>query len=56
MIIEKKIGQYKAKKLLDKIEGGNEEMLAVLEMIEKENQMYINRGRVISLPWVVNCS
>lgn len=45
MIIEKKIGQYKAKKLLDKIEGGNEEMLAVLEMIEKENQMYINRGR-----------
>ena len=45
MIIEKKIGQYKAKKLLDKIQGGNEEMLAVLEMIEKENQMYINRGR-----------
>ena len=45
MIIEKKIGQYKANKLLDKIEGGNEEMLAVLEMIEKENQMYINRGR-----------
>ena len=37
--------EFKAKKLLDKIEGGNEEMLAVLEMIEKENQMYINRGR-----------
>ena len=32
-------------KLINKIMGGEKNMLAVLDMIDKENQMYINKGK-----------
>ena len=32
-------------RLVNKIEGGKKEMLAVVDMIRKENQMYVNIGR-----------
>lgn len=45
MIFSQKIGKEKAENLINKIKGGNEEMSGVIEMIKKENQMYINKGR-----------
>ena len=45
IILGEKIGEIETKELINKIEGGKEEMLAVVEMIRKENQMYINMGR-----------
>ena len=45
IIFEEKIGYKETMKLIDKLEGGNKEMLAVVETIRRENQMYINMGR-----------
>ena len=44
IIFEKKIGKEKANELIKKLKGEDEEMLAVIEMIRKENQMYIDIG------------
>ena len=45
LILKEKIGDQEVARLINKIEGGNKEMLAVLDMIERENQMYIDIGR-----------
>ena len=45
LILKEKIGDQEVERLINKIEGGNKEMLAVLDMIERENQMYIDIGR-----------
>ena len=45
LIFEEKLGYKDAKKLVNKILGGNEEMLTVVDTIRKENQMYITIGR-----------
>ena len=44
IIFEKKIGKEKANELIKKLKGEDKEMLAVIEMIRKENQMYIDIG------------
>ena len=45
LILKEKIGDQEVERLINKIEGGNKEMLAVLDMIERENQRYIDMGR-----------
>lgn len=45
LILKEKIGEQEVERLINKIEGGNKEMLAVLDMIERENQRYIDMGR-----------
>ena len=40
-----KIGKVNAEKIIKSMKGEDEEMLAVFEMIEKENQMYINKRK-----------
>lgn len=45
LILKEKIGDQEVTRLINKIEGGNKEMLAVLDMIERENQRYIDMGR-----------
>ena len=45
ILFGEKIGEKKTKELIEKINGGDEKMLAVVEMIRNENQMYINMGR-----------
>ena len=42
---KKEADTKKTKELIEKINGGDEKMLAVVEMIRNENQMYINMGR-----------
>ena len=37
--------QEKTKELIEKIDGGEEKMLALVDMIRNENKMYINMGR-----------
>ena len=44
MIFEEKIGKEKANELIKKLKGEEKEMLPVIEMIRKENQMYIDIG------------
>lgn len=43
--LEEKLGYKETMKLIDKIDGGEEEMLAIVDTIRRENQMYINIGR-----------
>ena len=45
LILKEKIGEQEVERLINKIEGGNKEMLAVLDMIERENQRNIDMGR-----------
>ena len=45
IIFEEKIGTEKTDELIKKIENGGKEMSAVIDMIRKENQMYINIGK-----------
>ena len=45
IILEKKIGITKAKELINKMNGDEENMLAIVDMIMKENQMYIEMGK-----------
>ena len=45
IIFEEKLGNKETLKLINNIEGGKGEMLAVVETIRRENQMYINMGR-----------
>ena len=45
IILEEKIGITKSKELIKKLEKGSDSMLAVVDMIRKENQMYIDMGR-----------
>lgn len=45
LILVKKIGQEKARELVKKVKGDEENMLAVLEMIDKENEMYIEKRK-----------
>ena len=40
----RKINKEDLQKMLNKINGGEENMMAVFEMIDRENQMYINKG------------
>ena len=44
IIFEEKIGKEKANELIKKLKGEDKEMLPVIEMIRKENQMYISIG------------
>ena len=44
IIFEEKIGKEKANELIKKLKGEEKEMLPVIEMIRKENQMYIDIG------------
>ena len=41
----RKINKEDLQKMLNKLNGGEENMMAVFEMIDRENQMYINKGR-----------
>lgn len=45
IILEEKIGITKAKELIEKMEGDEGSMLAVVDMIRRENQMYIEIGK-----------
>ena len=45
IILEEKIGITKAKDLIEKMEGDEGNMLAVVDMIRRENQMYIEIGK-----------
>ena len=45
IILEEKIGMTKAKELIEKMEGDEGNMLAVVDMIRRENQMYIEIGK-----------
>ena len=45
MLLEEKIGKEKAEELINKINGGEEKMLALLDMVRNENQKYINIGK-----------
>ena len=45
ILFGEKIGEEKTKKLIEKIDGGEEKMLALVDMIRNENKMYINMGR-----------
>ena len=45
MLLEEKIGKKKAEELINKINGGEEKMLALLDMVRNENQKYINIGK-----------
>ena len=45
ILFGEKIGEEKTKKLIEKIDGGEGKMLALVDMIRNENKMYINRGR-----------
>ena len=45
LVLKEKIGDQEVERLINKIEGGNKEMLAVVDMIRRENQMYIDIGR-----------
>ena len=45
ILFGEKIGEEKTKELIEKIDGGDGKMLAVVDMIRNENQMYINMGR-----------
>ena len=49
----RKINKEDLQKMLNKINGGEENMMAVFEMIDKENQMYINKGRKESVIQIV---
>ena len=43
--LEEKLGYKETMEVIDKIDGGEEEMLAIVDTIRRENQMYINMGR-----------
>ena len=45
ILFGEKIGEEKTKELIEKIDGGEGKMLALVDMIRNENQMYINIGR-----------
>ena len=45
IILEEKIGITKSTELIRKLEKGSDSMLAIVDMIRKENQMYIDIGR-----------
>ena len=45
IILSVRLGDEETKKIVKKLEGEDEKMLAVMEMLEKENQMYINIGK-----------
>lgn len=45
LILKRKIGNEKAEELIKILEGGNENMLAVLEMIDRENKKIYRRGK-----------
>ena len=45
ILFGEKIGEEKTKKLIEKIDGGEEKMLALVDMIRNENKMYINMGK-----------
>ena len=45
IILEEKIGITKSTELIRKLEKGSDNMLAIVDMIRKENQMYIDMGR-----------
>ena len=45
ILFGEKIGEEKTKELIEKIDGGEEKMLALVDMIRNENKMYINMGK-----------
>ena len=45
IILEEKIGIQKSTELIRKLESESDSMLAIVDMIRKENQMYIDMGR-----------
>ena len=45
IILSTKLDKNKIDELIKELKGDDEKMLAVMEMLEKENQMYINIGK-----------
>ena len=45
IILSAKLDKNKIDELIKELKGDDEKMLAVMEMLEKENQMYINIGK-----------
>ena len=45
MLLEKSESTEESIEMLEKIDGGEEKMLALVDMIRNENKMYINMGR-----------
>ena len=45
ILFGEKIGEEKTKELIEKIDGGEGKMLALVDMIRNENKMYINMGK-----------
>ena len=45
IFLEEKIGIQKSTELIRKLESEGDSMLAIVDMIRKENQMYIDMGR-----------
>ena len=45
LVLKRKIGKKETEKLIKKLKEDDEKMLAVLEMIDEENKMLIEKGR-----------
>ena len=54
IFLEEKIGIQKSTELIRKLESESDSMLAIVDMIRKENQMYIDIGKKETLKGIVN--
>ena len=45
LVLKRKIGKDKSNELIETIKGGNDKMLAVLDMIDRENMKIYKKGR-----------
>ena len=44
LVLKRKIGKDKSNELIETIKGGNDKMLAVLDMIDRENKRIYSNG------------
>ena len=45
LVLKRKIGKDKSNELIETIKGGNDKMLAVLDMIDRENKRIYSNGK-----------
>lgn len=49
LVLKRKIGKDKSNELIETIKGGNDKMLAVLDMIDRENKRIYSKGKTEGL-------
>lgn len=49
LVLKRKIGKDKSNELIETIKGGNDKMLAVLDMIDRENKRIYSKGKMEGL-------